>query len=218
MSKGVIFDMDGVLVASESAHQASWQALARKHGLELTDDAFVDSFGRTSRDIIQTLWGDGVADDDIERYDREKEAIYRELVTGMVPLAIGAREVLTALRDAGWVLAVATSGPPENLELVLDETNLRPMFAATVHGFDVERGKPAPDVFLLAAERSGLGPQACVVVEDAPAGIAAALAADMRVIGLVGTHAADRLRAAGATHVAQHLRDVTPKLVMSLLE
>ena len=71
----VIFDMDGVLVASGPTHRASWQTLARKHGIEMSDDAFADSFGRTSRDIIHMMWGDHVSTSDAQRYDSEKEAM-----------------------------------------------------------------------------------------------------------------------------------------------
>lgn len=216
--RGVIFDMDGVLVASGPVHRASWQALARKHGIELSDDAFADSFGRTSRDIVRTMWGDQISSEEVQRYDSQKEAIYRDLITGMIPLTIGVREVLSALSGAGYSLAVATSGPRENLDMVLDETNLRGCFAAVVHGFDVKHGKPAPDAFLLAAKRCNLEPADCVVVEDAPVGIQAGVAADMPVIGLVGTHPAERLREAGVACVVDRLADITPELVSNLLQ
>lgn len=217
MGNGVIFDLDGVLVASGPAHHASWRMVAQKHGIPISEERFKETFGRPSRDIIRMLWGPSVADDDIQRYDAEKEQQYRDLITGMVPLTIGVRELLGALAQAGLVLAIATSGPPQNLELVLRETRIEPYFAATVHGFDIRLGKPAPDCFLLAAQRAGLKPADCVVVEDAPVGIEAALAAGMRVIGLTGTHPAARLAAAGAHEVVDHLAEITPALVHRLL-
>ncbi|RMF75990.1 MAG: HAD family phosphatase, partial [Planctomycetota bacterium] len=177
---------------------------------------FAASFGQTSRDIIRAWWPTDLTDEQIRALDDEKERIYRQLIAGMVPLTIGARETLAALRDAGVTLAVATSAPPENLDLVLGETRLGPFFAATVHGRDVAHGKPAPDVYLLAAERCGLEPRCCVVVEDAPVGIRAGCAAGMRTIGLVGTHDDAALRAAGADEVVQQLRQVTPELVARL--
>lgn len=206
---GVLFDMDGVLVASGPAHSASWRVLARRHGLTISDALFRDTFGKPSRDIIRQIWGADTPDEQIRRLDEEKEAVYRELVRGMVPLTIGVRELLDTLARAAIPLAVATSGPPENVALVLEETGIGPYFRATVHGFDIRRGKPAPDCFLLAAERIGLPPQACVVVEDAPVGIEAGLAAGCRVVALVGTHPAERLRAAGAHDVVCELREIT---------
>ena len=213
----VIFDMDGVLVASGSAHAASWRIVARKHGLEISDEDFRATFGQTSREIIRRLWGRELSEDEIRRIDDEKEAAYRELIRGLVPLTIGAREVLATLRREGFPLALATSGPPENVDLVLDETNLRKMFQAIVTGADVQRGKPDPQCFLIAAERLGIEPARCVVVEDAPVGIQAAVAAGMHPIGLVGTHPGQRLAEAGAACIAERLDEITPQLVRQLV-
>ncbi len=213
----VIFDMDGVLVASGNAHHASWRQLARKHGIEVDAATFAGTFGMTSREIIRTLWARELTDDDVRRIDEEKEAVYRALITGMVPLAIGARECLHALQQAGLVLAVGTSGPVENLDLVLDETQLRSFFSATVTAEDVAHGKPAPDVFLKAAERVGIAPTACVVIEDAPVGIMAARAAEMVAVGYTGTHEAAALREAGAGMIVAGMSEITPGLISDLL-
>lgn len=215
-SIGVIFDMDGVLVASGPAHDAAWRATARKHGLNITSEQFRATFGRPSRDIVRLLWNRTLTDAEIRAIDEEKEALYRELVTGMVPLTIGVRETLHGLREARVPLAVATSAPPANLELVLREKDLGPLFHALVTGDDIQHGKPAPDCFLLAAERLQLPASRCVVVEDAPVGIQAARAAGMAVIGFVGTYPAEKLREAGATHVARQLTEVTPALAKEL--
>lgn len=217
VSQGVIFDMDGVLVASGAAHSHSWRLLARKHGREMSAETFAETFGMTSREIIRRIWGEALDEELVARLDEEKEALYRDLITGLVPLTIGTREVLGGLAQAGYVLAVATSGPPANLELVLRETGLGPYFAAVVNGFDVEHGKPAPDIFALAAGRAGLAPVDCVVVEDAPVGIQAARAAGMKVIGYAGTHPAERLQEAGADATVADLREVTPEVVQGLL-
>lgn len=217
MGKGVIFDMDGVLIASGPAHAASWRMLAQKHGIEISDEQFSRTFGQTSRDIIRIIWGPAVSDEQVRRYDQEKEALYRELISGKVPLAEDARQTLSALRQAGYVLAVATSGPPENVRLVLRETNLGQCFAAVITGLDVHNGKPAPDCFLLAARRAALEPRACAVVEDAPVGIEAALAAGMKPIGLAGTHPPERLKQAGAQMVVKRLPEITPRLLSRLL-
>ena len=213
MADGVIFDMDGVLVDSGPAHHESWQMLARKHGLDVSAERFHQTFGRTSRDIIRTIWGESTTDEQVRRLDEEKEALYRALISQHVPLMPGCRKLLARLENAGLLLAVATSGPPENLEFVLSEGLIANYFEATVDGFEIARGKPAPDGFLLAAERLGLLPASCVVVEDAPVGIESARAAGMPAIGLVGTHPAETLQAAGAAHVVQRLDEITPELL-----
>jgi beta-phosphoglucomutase len=217
MSNGVIFDMDGVLVDSGPAHHESWQMLAKKHGLDVSVERFHQTFGRTSRDIIRTIWGASTSDEQVRQLDDEKEAIYRELISARVPLMPGCRNLLAKLEKSGLQLAVATSGPPENMELVLSEGLIANYFDATVHGFEISVGKPAPDCFLLTAERLELPPASCVVVEDAPVGVEAARAAGMRTIALAGTHPAETLQAAGAAHVVQRLEDITPELIAQTL-
>jgi len=217
MQPGVIFDMDGVLVDSGPPHAESWRVLAGKHGLCMSDRDFADTFGQTSRDIIRRFWGARIADDQIQRLDDEKERIYRESIRGAVPLMPGVIEMLSALRDAGYKMAVATSGPPENAELALNEGRLRKFFSAVITGFDIEKGKPAPDCFLLAAARAKLTPEKCVVVEDAPVGVQAALAAGMKAIGYIGTHPAAPLSEAGAALTLAKLTKITPDIIRGLL-
>lgn len=214
---GVIFDMDGVLVASGPAHAASWRIVAKKSGLEVAQADFLKHFGRPSRDIVRTIWGAAMSDEEVKRIDDAKEAAYRDLITGMVPLTIGLRETLSGLRSAGLRIAIGTSGPRENVELVIREARLESSFDAVVTGFDVKRGKPAPDCFLLAAERLGLTPRACVVVEDAPVGVQAAKAAGIACIGLVGTHPRATLEAERCEAIVDRLNEVTPALVEKLL-
>lgn len=217
-SHGVIFDMDGVIVASGPAHAASWRIVAKKAGYEVSQADFLKHFGRPSRDIVREIWGAEISDDEVRRIDDAKELAYRQLVTGMVPLTIGIRETLAGLREAGIRIAIGTSGPRENVELVLRESGLEPLFDAVVTGFDVRHGKPAPDCFLLAAERLGLPPKSCVVVEDAPVGIQAARAAGIRCVGLIGTHPAQALESAGCDALVGKLTEITPTLVGRLIE
>jgi len=217
LAHSVIFDMDGVLVDSGAAHAASWKALAARYGLSITDEQFRQTFGQSSRDIIRRFWGKGLSEERIRELDEEKERIYRDLIRDSIPLMDGAERVLADLSRAGFVLAIGTSGPPENVELVLGRTGLGRYIAATVNGLEVRHGKPAPDIYLRAAERVGLEPARCVVVEDAPAGIASGRSAGMKVIGLIGTHAGPVLRDAGADRVVENLRDMTPTLVADLL-
>jgi beta-phosphoglucomutase len=212
----IIFDMDGVLVSSGAAHAKSWQLAAKKYDREVDQKTFTATFGRPSRDIIRLIWGAETTDDQVTEIDALKETLYRELITGMVPLMVGVREVLAAFAEEGYQLAVGSSGPKENIDLVLDETGLRSQFSAVVNGFDIEHGKPAPDCFLLCAERMGVNPETCLVIEDAPVGIQAANAAGMKAVGLTGTHPAEPLHNAGAAEVVEDLRHVTPELAARL--
>jgi beta-phosphoglucomutase len=185
---GVIFDMDGVLVDTYHAHYKSWLAMAEPEGLSFSEEEFAETFGRTSREIIAHFWGEGRLDDQqIAEMDERKEAAFRRIVEDDFPAMPGAAELLGQLHRAGLKLAVGSSGPPENVALVLENLGAGPLFDAVVTGQDVSRGKPDPQVFLIAAERLGLKPQRCAVVEDAPPGVAAARAAGMASIGLAST-------------------------------
>jgi beta-phosphoglucomutase len=186
----VIFDVDGVLVDSWDAHYRSWSQLAAECDVPFTEADFAASFGMTSDEVIRRHWSspDGPPSPDrIAVLDDRKERLYRELVDREFPPIPGAAELIDALHAAGVPLAVGSSGPPENVGLVLERLGRRQRFAAVVSRADVVRGKPAPDIFLEAGRRLGVPASRCVVIEDAPAGVAAARAAGMRVMALLST-------------------------------
>lgn len=215
-NSGVIFDMDGVLVDSYHAHFDSWQMIAEKEGLTFTEEQFAATFGRTSREIIASLWGEGLTEERIRELDDRKEAAYRQIIEKDFPAMPGARELLHRLHEAGFALAIGSSGPPENIEVILDQLQARSLFSAVVSGADVTRGKPDPQVFLMAAERLGLPPGRCVVVEDAPVGVAAAHAAGAAAIGLASTGRTPE-SLAKADLVVDSLREITPGVVRELV-
>ena len=210
-----IFDMDGVLVDTYRAHYRSWVAMAEKEGFTFTEEQFACTFGRTSREIIAHFWGEGLSDRRIAEMDAEKEAAFRTLIEDDFPAMPGARKLIDDLADDGFALAVGSSGPPENVNMVLDRLGVRDRFQATVTGSDVTRGKPDPQVFLLAGQRLGIAPLRCAVVEDAPAGVAAARAAGMKSIGLASTgRTPDDLREADL--VVVQLDELTPERIRSM--
>jgi len=208
---GVIFDMDGVLVDSGPAHMRSWQALAREYaGMVITPEQFAASFGQRSSEIIRAWFG---VDDpaEVRRLDDRKEAIYRELIRSHVPVMPGAMQCVRKLHEAGIRLAVGSSGPPENVELVCGALRLERYLSAVVTAVDVQRGKPDPQVFEVAAARLDLPCAACFVVEDAPPGVEAAKRAGMVCIALAGTHGIEALRA--ANRIVRSLTEITPELL-----
>jgi beta-phosphoglucomutase len=213
--RGVIFDMDGVLVDSYGPHFRSWQRLAEKHELEFTERQFAETFGQTSRAIIRRFWSDRADDKTIDAWDAEKESLYRNELRRSFPEMDGACELIRALHTDGWKLAIGSSGPPDNVKVVLECLPCGDLVQATVTGRDVEHGKPAPDVFLQAAEKLEVQPSRCVVVEDAPVGVAAACRAGMAVAALTGT--ADRGELSDADLVVDSLRMVTPAVLANLL-
>lgn len=213
---GVIFDMDGVLVNSYRAHLESWQQMGRRHGLEMTEEQFAHTFGRTSRDIFAALWPGQLKAADIPALDDEKESLYRDILKTHFPAMTGAGELLAALHEAGYLLAIGSSGPPQNVEVVHDCLPNGQFITATVDGRQVTHGKPNPEVFLLAAGKLGLSPRDCAIVEDAPAGIEAARRAGMAAIAITGT--APREKLSHADTIVDSLTELTPQRIRQLIE
>jgi beta-phosphoglucomutase len=215
--KAVIFDMDGVLVDSYRAHFESWRLMAAEEGHEITEAQFAASFGRTSREVIRSWWGDRYDDRQTARLDDRKEDLYREILAADFPSMDGAQELLGSLRRAGFLLAIGSSGPPENIELCVDRLGGPEQFGAIVSANDVTRGKPDPQVFLLAADRLGARPAECVVVEDAPLGVEAARKAGMAVVAVAST-GRTRESLARADFVVNSLRGITPEKIDRLID
>lgn len=217
MDKGVIFDMDGVLIDSYQAHFQSWQVLAREEGLTISQQQFAEQFGRTSRECIGIWWGDRYQQADFPALSERKEAAFRQILAHEIPAMPGVHRLLDALTRTGFALAVGSSGPAENIHLVLDRLDRRATFGAVVTGDDVKRGKPDPQVFLIAAARLGIPPSRCVVIEDAPAGIEAAHAGQMKAVGLASTGRRPE-DLSSADLVVRSLTELNPQLLQQLLD
>ena len=205
-----IFDWDGVIIDSAAAHEKSWELLAaEKGGLPLPTGHFRAGFGRRNESIIPDILGWSCDPAEIARLGARKETIYRDIVrdTLKAPLP-GVRELLEDLRREGIPCVIGSSAPRANIEPVLEKLGLRGHFSAVVCGEDVRRGKPAPDVFLLAASAAGCAPGRGVVFEDALVGIEAGLAGGFAVIGVATTHSPSVLSTARPTRIVRSLTEL----------
>jgi HAD superfamily hydrolase (TIGR01509 family) len=200
-----IFDHDGVLVDSLAFHQDAWIELGRRAGLEITPEFIHETFGMTNPSIFRRLFGNSVDAATLQGYSDLKEQCYRESARGKIALMDGVRELLDALTEAGALLAIGSSGVRPNLDLTVESCGLEGRFVAIASLEDIERGKPDPQVFLVAALKAGSHPSRAVVFEDATVGIQAAKAAGMYAIGLTTTHPASALWDAGADEVVEEL-------------
>lgn len=210
---GVIFDMDGVLIDSYRHHFTAWQKILPGLGLAMTEDQFAPLFGRTNPDILSALFPTLPQ----ERYpviDKEKEALFRELLLANFPEMDGAAELITALNQEGAALALGSSAPPENVAVALGRLSVGEMLQTTTNGSEITRGKPDPEVFVKTAGKLGLPPSRCVVIEDAPAGVAAAKSAGCAAVALTGT--APRSNLAQADLIVDSLRELTPPMIRRL--
>lgn len=208
--RAVIFDMDGVLIDSYDAHLKSWMRMAENRGLEMTEEMFASSFGQTNQTIIPQRWPECDDPDTIQAISDEKEVAFREILHENFPEMTGAGDLLRRLDEAGFALAVGSSGPTENVKAVLEELPEAGRITARVTGSDVSHGKPHPEVFLAAAEKLRIAPDDCLVVEDAAAGVEAARRAGMACIALTGTTSAEVLEQRGAHRVVDSLEVITP--------
>ncbi|HEY7348403.1 MAG TPA: HAD family phosphatase [Ktedonobacterales bacterium] len=194
--QAIIWDLDGVIVDSSEQHRLSWQRLAAETGVVFTDEDFWKTFGRSNAAIIPLFWGSQLSAEQMDALAARKEVYFRELLKGNLRALPGALELMQAAHAAGLRQSLASSAPMENIAVMSEELGLRRWLNAMVSGDRLPRGKPAPDIFLLAAERLDVAPARCVVIEDAPAGVAAASAAGMRCLAVTNSHPAALLAAA----------------------
>jgi beta-phosphoglucomutase family hydrolase len=194
---GVVFDLDGTLVDNISFHFEAFRALAARLGLVMDEATFQSFNGLKNEDIFPRFLGRSLTRAEIEALSDEKEETYRALYRPKLIAHHGAQELLDRLRAANVKLAVASSAPPANRAMVLSGLGWDARFDAVVASEGL-RGKPAPDIFLAAAERLGVAPDACIAFEDAANGIQAAAAAGMIVVGVTTNVPATTLTAAGA--------------------
>ena len=211
--RAVIWDLDGVIIDSAEAHCKAWYRLAEDLGVPYSDAQFWSTFGQRNDAIIPTLAGPVSAARSQELADR-KEAYFREFVRETISPLPGAIELLSALRDAGYRQALASSTPGANIELISNVLELGRYLSALVSGESVPRGKPAPDVFLKAAVELETEPPYCLVIEDAVAGIEAARAGGMYSIAVAGERDLPGLRAADL--VVRDLTEVTVERIRQL--
>jgi beta-phosphoglucomutase len=187
----LVFDLDGVVVDSMPLHTLAWQRYLERLGIP-REDVTTRMHGRRNDEIVRDFLGADVPEAVVFAHGAAKERLFREMMAPqlMDRLVPGVREFLTraAATQPPAPVALATNAEPANVTFMLGGTGLSRCFRVIANGTHVKHAKPAPDIYLFAAEQLAVEPRNCIVFEDSPVGIAAARAAGMRVAG-IQTHA-----------------------------
>ncbi len=181
--------MDGVIVDTNPFHKQAWMEYARELGHEI-DEAWMHThvFGRINKEALAALLGYEPSPEEVARHTRNKETRFLQAFGPHMSLVPGLREVLNWAKEQDIPMAVATSAPRMNVDFIIDGLNLRPYFSIIVDDEMVNKGKPDPEIYLKTAELLQTDPADYLVFEDSFSGVAAALAAGMKVIAVSTTH------------------------------
>lgn len=219
MIKGLLFDMDGVLVDNLDVHKRAFRLFFSRYGVDKSIEELSRMFGKGNDDIMRELMPAEVVERvGLRELGYEKEAIYREIYAPTIAPTRGLTEFLSECRRRGLKCAVGSSGCMANVDFVLDGCGIRDNFEAVVAGDRVRRCKPDPEIYLTAAAALGLAPAECIVFEDAEAGIVAGKRAGMKVVALSTTFSADFLRDTAADLIVADFTQVDIDMLVGIAE
>jgi len=194
--QGVLFDMDGVIADTRDAHLEAWRRFLKKYDRgEVCADFFHWAFGRGNREIFEERYPEFCEDEALflEKSGEKEDLFLDNFRNGMAPALPGLKDFIAAISDRGVKLAVGSSAPRGNIDVVLETLGITDAFSIIVSSEDAERAKPDPEIFLKAAAGLGLAPEDCVVLEDSTHGLVAARRAGMRIVGVTSMHTAEEI-------------------------
>jgi len=215
MKRAFIFDMDGTMVDNMMVHHRAWQRKLAALGLDLSLEEVRQSIHGINEEILERLFGDRFSPEERRRIAWEKEAEYRDIFLSELKLVPGLEAFLKSAQEAGIRMGIGTAAPHENVQFVLENLQLRPLFGSVIDASQVIKGKPDPEVFLRVAEELGANPADCVVFEDSPTGAEAARRAGMQAVIITTTHTAEEF--AHFEHVVRVVSDFEEVRVEELL-
>jgi beta-phosphoglucomutase family hydrolase len=166
----ILWDMDGVLVNTGEYHYEAWKKTFQELDVSFSKDQFRATFGMNNPGILEMICGMKLPPDQEQRISERKESLFREVVKGNAKLLPGVEEALKNFSARNLKMAIASSAPPRNIEVLVQKLQIGEYFDAIVSGYDIP-GKPDPAVFLRAAQQLGIEPEKCTVIEDAIAGV-----------------------------------------------
>jgi beta-phosphoglucomutase len=193
--KGILWDMDGVLVDTNEFHYQAWSRTLALFQIPFSRELFHQGFGMKNWDMLSNLLGHPPEQALFGEINNQKEEIFRQVIHGQATSLPGTVESLRFLKSLGIPQAIASSAPQENIDFLVDELDIRDFFDAIVSA-DKMAGKPAPDVFLASAKAIGVPPQHCLAIEDSVMGVSAAKLAGMTCLAVTNTNPVEALHQA----------------------
>ena len=215
--KGLIFDLDGTLTLTQQFHAQAFGEVFKKYGINYTTDDDLRHSGEGSRQIFPRIFaehGINITEKQIEQYSEEKKVIYSQIIANaQIETVPGIKKFLERMKKQGLKMIVASGNKLEAAETILKRTKIREYFQEIVTNKDVEKSKPAPDIFLKAAEKLNLKPAKCCVFEDSINGIIAAKTGKIPCIAITtGTESA-KLKKAGAKFTVKDYNEITDQML-----
>ncbi len=215
---GLIFDLDGTITLTQQFHYQAFSQVFAKHGVTYTEEDDLGKYaGMGSGVIFPTVFADrgiSITAEEIKEYSSEKKSIYDRIIReNTIEPVPGVVDFLERMRDRGYRMCIASGNKLESVEFLLNAVGVREYFEFIISGKDIHKPKPAPDVFLLAAEKLGLFPTECVVFEDAVNGLQGAQSAGMSSVGIATRIPEASLRMAGADLVVKDYHELSDVLI-----
>jgi HAD superfamily hydrolase (TIGR01509 family) len=222
MIKAILLDFNGVIINDEPIQMRAYQEILDKQGIALTEAEYYECLGMDDRRFVEAAYeraGKTAGPNELLEITQAKAERWREIVSDNMPLFPGIENVVRKMAN-DFALGIVSMSRREDIEFVLDKTDLAECFSVMVTAEDVQNCKPDPECYRLGFKRLDLARIAqkhlpmdhdeCLVIEDSPPGIIAARNADLRVLGVANTVPAEQLRAAGAEWIAKDLNDWMP--------
>ena len=211
--------MDGTLVDNLAYHFMAFDAYAKREGFTLVEPMSLKFNGMHSDAIFTMILSEEVvAEYGLDRLNREKEEVYRDMYRPHIEPIAGLMELLNEAKKAGVKCAIGSSGCRENVEMIIEALGIADLIDGSISGSDVTHGKPHPEIFTKAHELLGLKAEECVVVEDAVNGILAGIAAGCKCIAVTTTSSAETLTEAGASMCFADYSTVTIEMLKRLIK
>ena len=194
--KAVLWDLDGTIVDSDPYHKLAWRDTFNRHGVDFTEEKYRFTLGRRNNEIIRRYFGTDLSGREVDAIAEQKEESFRNYIKDNIKPFPRVIEIISAMAAADFKLAIVSSATIENIRLVTEVLEIDKVFDIFITGKDVSRGKPSPQGFLTAAQRLGVMPGNCIVIEDAAAGVSAAKTGGMYCVAVTNTSSRKDLAAA----------------------